>query len=351
MSLNVYVCVCVYTYTCTSVSPIFSHSRTPLHTHRPRPQMVRLAISTVELKLTCRLTPESDPLFLRFIASNPTGFVLKVHQYCEAAVGGRVLFKAVSGGAGVGGPLDGLPASTPYEVREGGSGGGERGSGGCMFVFTAFEIGRLCPRTLTNHRPPTHHPPQVTERFEQQRAQAMTASDTLYAYDWPVLFEAAAERLWEEFAQARGGAAASSSAASSSGEGSGAGAFRCRELVMCDAATLQPLPRGWTAQEAEARGALVPSDVEPGLNDCGMVAWLVTYRSPEYPLGRDVVLVANDITKEAGRCVGGVYLLFSVCARVLMCALVCVCCLFAPACISVALFLSLRPPHNLISNL
>lgn len=40
--------------------------------------MVRLSISTVELKLTCRLTPEAEPLFLRFIASNPTGFVLKV---------------------------------------------------------------------------------------------------------------------------------------------------------------------------------------------------------------------------------------------------------------------------------
>lgn len=36
----------------------------------------------------------------------------------------------------------------------------------------------------------------------------------------------------------------------------------------------------------------------PGSNDVGMVAWMLTLRTPEYPEGRQVVLIANDITHQ-----------------------------------------------------
>ena len=40
---------------------------------------------------------------------------------------------------------------------------------------------------------------------------------------------------------------------------------------------------------------------EPGLNNIGMVAWLlVTLVTPEFPAGRQIVLIANDITHKAG---------------------------------------------------
>ena len=38
----------------------------------------------------------------------------------------------------------------------------------------------------------------------------------------------------------------------------------------------------------------------PGLNDVGMVAWKATVFTPEYPEGRQLVLIANDITVQAG---------------------------------------------------
>lgn len=41
-------------------------------------KMIKLAISTVELKLSCRLVSGAEPLNIRLVASNPTGFVLKV---------------------------------------------------------------------------------------------------------------------------------------------------------------------------------------------------------------------------------------------------------------------------------
>ncbi|KAI8847215.1 acetyl-CoA carboxylase [Chytridium lagenaria] len=39
---------------------------------------------------------------------------------------------------------------------------------------------------------------------------------------------------------------------------------------------------------------------EPGLNNCGMVAWNMELFTPEYPEGRNIVVVANDITFNIG---------------------------------------------------
>jgi len=47
-------------------------------------------------------------------------------------------------------------------------------------------------------------------------------------------------------------------------------------------------------------GKLVESDRLPGQNDIGMVAWRITMQTPEYPEGRDIVLIANDVTFQAG---------------------------------------------------
>ena len=34
------------------------------------------------------------------------------------------------------------------------------------------------------------------------------------------------------------------------------------------------------------------------MNDVGMVAWFITLRTPEYPEGRQAILIANDITHQ-----------------------------------------------------
>src|SRR5699024_139483 len=38
----------------------------------------------------------------------------------------------------------------------------------------------------------------------------------------------------------------------------------------------------------------------PGENDCGMVAWRITLFTPEYPEGRDIIVIGNDITHLLG---------------------------------------------------
>ena len=45
---------------------------------------------------------------------------------------------------------------------------------------------------------------------------------------------------------------------------------------------------------------LVPANRAPGLNDVGMVCWRATLTTHEYPSGRDIIIVANDITHLSG---------------------------------------------------
>ena len=45
---------------------------------------------------------------------------------------------------------------------------------------------------------------------------------------------------------------------------------------------------------------LAPVARPPGQNDVGIVAWLLTLRTPECPQGRQIVAIANDITYNSG---------------------------------------------------
>ena len=47
-------------------------------------------------------------------------------------------------------------------------------------------------------------------------------------------------------------------------------------------------------------GVFAPGSRPIGTNKEGMVAWLVTMKTPEYPDGREVVFVANDVTVQSG---------------------------------------------------
>jgi acetyl-CoA carboxylase/biotin carboxylase 1 len=204
-------------------------------------KLVNLAISNVEMKITCRLTPECEPMHIRMVAANPTGFVLHVDQYYEEFHQGTLVFRSATA---VKGEWDSLPVTTPYSVFQ---------------------------------------------KFEDKRAEALTASDTLYVYDWPVLFMKAVENAWDSFIRERPRVKISIPDS----------IFECKELVLCESGTETPLERGWTALNSSDK-PLVPLHREPGLNDVGMVAWLIRYNPPECPDGRRVVIICNDITHQAG---------------------------------------------------
>lgn len=63
------------------------------------------------------------------------------------------------------------------------------------------------------------------------------------------------------------------------------------------------MPSGiFSSQELieDADGNLVPGSRPIGTNKVGMVSWLVNMKTPEYPEGRDVVFIANDVTVQSG---------------------------------------------------
>lgn len=50
----------------------------------------------------------------------------------------------------------------------------------------------------------------------------------------------------------------------------------------------------------DGKGGVAPGTRPIGTNKIGMVSWLVTMKTPEYPDGRDVVFIANDVTVQSG---------------------------------------------------
>jgi len=202
----------------------------------------RLGVVAFEVKVVCRFSSESQPVCLRLLAGNPTGYVLRIDAYVEVRDGQRTLFRTLGGGGS--GDWEGLDITFPYKIA----------------------------------RP-----------FQQKRNLAATMSDTLYCFDFLELFEEAALQAWAEFVRMR-----PQSKMTVPSE-----VLEFSELVVCwkDADPKENKP--WAFSDfpnLELKEVKRPA----GLNNVGMVAWLVTIKTPEYPTGRKIVLIANDITYQAG---------------------------------------------------
>uniref|UniRef100_A0A8C5HRX9 acetyl-CoA carboxylase n=1 Tax=Gouania willdenowi TaxID=441366 RepID=A0A8C5HRX9_GOUWI len=64
-----------------------------------------------------------------------------------------------------------------------------------------------------------------------------------------------------------------------------------------------PLPSElltFTELVLDAQGQLVQMNRLPGGNEIGMVAWRMSLRTPEYPAGREIIVISNDITHKIG---------------------------------------------------
>ena len=217
-------------------------------------RITNLGIAEVEARIVCCLSRDSPPIALRLVASNPTGFVHVMSTYVEAisATGGERVFKLIGGtkaslASSSDSSWEGQPVDTPYPL---------------------------------------------TRPFDAQRMNALNSSDTLYCYDLPALFEAAIEQQWTESAT-NGGIEGGIRAA-----GRPLMVMYTSELVVQRKASTGA---SWTMQDyLDGRLELVQTNRGAGANDVGMVAWLMVLKTREYPEGRQVVMIANDITHKAG---------------------------------------------------
>ncbi|NXR84120.1 ACAC carboxylase, partial [Pycnonotus jocosus] len=116
--------------------------------------------------------------------------------------------------------------------------------------------------------------PYVTkDLLQSKRFQAQTLG-TSYVYDIPEMFRQSLIKLWNS---------------------------------MNDHAFLPPAPLPsdiltYTELVLDDQGQLVHMNRLPGGNEAsiGMVAWRMTLKTPEYPEGRDIIVISNDITYKIG---------------------------------------------------
>ncbi|XP_058238558.1 acetyl-CoA carboxylase 1 isoform X11 [Hemibagrus wyckioides] len=114
--------------------------------------------------------------------------------------------------------------------------------------------------------------PYVTKDLLQSKRFQAQSLGTTYVYDLPEMFRQALKKLWQSM-------------------------DAYAHLPKC------PLPSElltFTELVLDSQGQLVQMNRLPGGNETGMVAWRMTLRTPEYPAGRDIIVISNDITHKIG---------------------------------------------------
>ncbi|KAM8976280.1 acetyl-CoA carboxylase 1 [Pelodytes ibericus] len=114
--------------------------------------------------------------------------------------------------------------------------------------------------------------PYVTKDLLQSKRFQAQSLGTTYVYDIPEMFRQALIKLWESMV---------------------ANVFLPNSPLPSEVLT-------YTELVLDDQGQLVHMNRLPGGNEIGMVAWKMTLRSPEYPDGRDIIVIGNDITYRIG---------------------------------------------------
>uniref|UniRef100_M8BYH2 Acetyl-CoA carboxylase n=1 Tax=Aegilops tauschii TaxID=37682 RepID=M8BYH2_AEGTA len=125
------------------------------------------------------------------------------------------------------------------------------------------------------HGIPLHEPYKPLDALDQKLNTARK-NETTYCYDFPLVFEKALKESWK-------------SGISHVAEANGHNQryAQVTELMFADSTGSWGTP-------------LVPVERPPGMNDIGTVAWKMKLSTPEFPDGREIIVVANDVTFKAG---------------------------------------------------
>lgn len=126
---------------------------------------------------------------------------------------------------------------------------------------------------LDSHKPgPLHElpiaTPYMTKDYLQFKRFQAQSNGTTYVYDFPDMFQTALTKIWDDFLENRPDMEMPRQV------------LHCIELVM----------------DPNNPDRLLEQKRVPGENDVGMVAWRMTLFTPEYPDGRDIIVISNDMT-------------------------------------------------------
>ena len=115
--------------------------------------------------------------------------------------------------------------------------------------------------------------PYMTKDFLETKRSKAQALETTFVYDFPEVFKVGLKDAWRSYMKANPEATVPNDQE----------LFKCVELVL-------------TADESK----VVERKRYPGENNIAMVAWKMTLKTPEYPEGRDIIVISNDITINIG---------------------------------------------------
>ena len=124
---------------------------------------------------------------------------------------------------------------------------------------------------------PLHdHPiysPYITKDYLQAKRFQAQSNGTTYIYDFPDMFNTALIQIWKDYLKSR----------------------EDYELEM---------PKE-VLQYVElvvdfSNNQIMEQKRQPGESECGMIAWRFTLFTPEFPEGRDIIVIGNDITHQVG---------------------------------------------------
>lgn len=130
------------------------------------------------------------------------------------------------------------------------------------------------------HGTSVSEPYPVMDRIQRRRVLAQTM-ETTYVYDFLQIFTKQLQQLWRRYSENRL-----------------LGGFRRHKIPVSLIDSVELILSSAAADGEEP--VLVATDRQAGLNDIGMVSWRCTLRTPEYPNGRNVIIIANDITFQSG---------------------------------------------------
>ncbi|KAK8791101.1 hypothetical protein WA158_005732 [Blastocystis sp. Blastoise] len=196
-------------------------------------RLTSLKVSQVEIHLNPILSPESNPLPIRMVATDPTTMALRVDTYVETkdTPTSIPIFTSISEGVGeVGGDWDGHSVNMAYPVLE---------------------------------------------YLERERAFALSTSNTLYCYDFLELIQRLLIKQWDQYK------------------------LQCKSDEIYTPSTVMKV-KELILDQKDGKYVLKEVQRVAGKNTIGMIAWLLTLYTPLHPKGREIIVIANDITFKAG---------------------------------------------------
>ncbi|EFN66380.1 Acetyl-CoA carboxylase [Camponotus floridanus] len=200
------------------------------------PRLWKLHVRQAEIKMTIRPAPGKPTSNLRLCIANDSGYSIDLHLYTEATD-----------------PKTGIIRFESYPP-------------------TMVNAANWRPGPM--HGLPISTPYLTKDYLQAKKFQAQSAGTT-YVYDLPDMFRQQTEKLWQKYVEEK-------------------------SLIDDQNPIAIPNPVIDVVELVLDGEQLVEQKRLPGENDVGMIAWRLTLYTPECPFGRDIILIANDITYMIG---------------------------------------------------